>query len=273
MKGLRLSLTLLSLSILAGCGQEETNKASTTAKETEKEKVHQIKISGLTPNQSYALRGADQTWPGTSNESLILSKDKETANYYVIFDGSGSMEDTNCGDGERRIDVAKRAIGTFFDVLPKNSNVGLILFDGHGAREAVPLKKNDPSLLKSVTDSAIAGGGTPLGLTLEYASQKLQVQGQKQQGYGEYNIVVLTDGQAGDEDKMIRVVNDITANTPINIHTIGFCLGDHHTLNKHGVINYQPASDAAELVQGLKSVLAESSSFTSDSFSAATSEK
>ncbi|EJL8256462.1 TPA: VWA domain-containing protein [Vibrio cholerae] len=271
MKGLRIPLTLLSLSILAGCGQDETSK--TTNKTQVKEEVQQVTISGLSPTQSYALRGADQSWPGTGNEKLILAKDKATANYYVIFDGSGSMEDTSCGNGERRIDVAKRAIGTFFDVLPKNSNVGLIVFDDKGAREAVSLKKNNPTLLKAVTDGAMAGGGTPLGRTLEYASEKLQEQGQKQQGYGEYNIVVLTDGQAGDEDKMIRVVNDITANTPINIHTIGFCLGDRHTLNKRGVINYQPASDAAELVRGLKSVLAESSSFTSDSFSAASSEK
>ncbi|MCY9844568.1 vWA domain-containing protein [Vibrio caribbeanicus] len=263
MKFLPNSLTLLSLSILIGCGQAQANK--------EKEEEQPITVSGLTEVESYALRGSDQSWPGTGDEKLILSKDKATANYYVIFDGSGSMEDTRCGNGERRIDVAKRAIGTFFDALPKNSNVGLILFDKKGARDAVPLKRNNPSRLKAVTDGAIAGGGTPLGSTLEYASEKLREQGQKQQGYGEYNIVVLTDGKAGDEEKMIRVVNDITAQSPISLHTIGFCLGDRHALNKYGVINYQPASDAAELVRGLKSVLAESSSFTSNSFSAASS--
>ncbi|AUI88023.1 hypothetical protein BS333_16750 [Vibrio azureus] len=260
MKRIRCSLALLSLVILAGCDQEKV------LADNDNEKTHQFLISGLTPKQSYALRGADQSWPGTDDKKLILSKEKETSNYYVIFDSSGSMDERGCGNGERRIDVAKRAIGNFFDALPKNSNVGLILFDEKGARDVVPLKKNDPLILKAVTNNAVAGGGTPLGLTLGYASEKLQEQGQKQQGYGEYNIVVLTDGQAGDEEKMIKVVNDIIANTPINIHTIGFCLGEHHALNKSGIINYQPASNATELVEGLKSVLAESSSFKDDSF-------
>ncbi|PSV69642.1 vWA domain-containing protein [Photobacterium angustum] len=267
MKNILLPLTLISLSLLAGCGQAESSKSAA------QEETDQIIVSGLTSKQSYALRGADQSWPGTADEKTILLKDKNIANYYVIFDGSGSMLDTSCGDGKRRITVAKDAIGTFFDALPKNSNVGLFVFDNNGYREVSPLQKNHASQLKAITNNVVAGGDTPLGKTLEIASNSLRTQGQKQQGYGEYNIVVLTDGQANNESKMMSVVNKITSETPINIHTIGFCLGNNHMLNQQGVINYQPASNAAELVKSLKSVLAESSSFTSDSFSAMTSKK
>ncbi len=269
MKGLAITLTLLSLAVLSGCGQKDSAQVQTPHQTQPRPRVinSHLKISGLSESQSYALRGVDQSWPGTGDNNLVLAANKQTSNYFVIFDGSGSMNSKACGDGNKRITVAKRAIRSFFDALPKDSNVGLIIFDSRGARQVQALQPNNPTRLKQITDNAVAGGGTPLGRSLDFASHKLQLQGQKQQGYGQYNIVVLTDGVANDENMMTKTVNDIVTHTPINIHTIGFCLGSHHALNRKGVINYQPAANSAELVKGLNSVLAESPSFTSDSFS------
>jgi uncharacterized protein YegL len=177
------------------------------------------------------------------------------------------MESNECTNGERRIDTAKRAIRGFFDALPVDSNVGLIIFDNFGTRDAFSLQPRDSERLKALTDKAIHGGGTPLGATLAYAHEMLTLQGIKQQGYGDYNIVVLTDGEAGDKRAMIKTVNTITQTSPINIHTIGFCLGNQHALNRQGVVNYQPANNAQELIAGLNSVLAEAPSFSTSSFS------
>ncbi len=265
----KFSLALLTTALLSACGGEQSSQAPASGSQAQAQESTQSSAKAAFKEfaHSYALRGADQSWPGSADDTLVLADNKEAANYYVIFDGSGSMEEQGCGDGQRRIDVAKRAIGTFFDALPKHSNVGLIIFDSQGARDAVPLKPNDPTLLKQITSGSQAGGGTPLGETLNYAHDKLMIQGQKQLGYGEFNIVVLTDGAASDKQMMEDAVADITAKSPINIHTIGFCLGEKHALNKKGVVNYQPAANAAELIKGLKTVLAEAPSFDSESFS------
>ncbi|WP_194435381.1 vWA domain-containing protein [Vibrio fluminensis] len=255
MKNLYCSVAMgLAAISLGGCSEAETKITSAIKS-----------VSGV-KGESYAFRGADQSWPGAGNADLVLADNKDTANYYVIFDGSGSMQETECGNGSQRIEVAKQAVGTFFDALPKNANVGLIIFDAKGTRNAVPLKPNDPDLLKSFTNDSSFGGGTPLGYTLDYAYKELMKQGQMQQGYGEFNIVVLTDGAASDPDDMEKAIEHITYNSPVSLHTIGFCLGDSHALNKKGVINYQPAANAAELVKGLQSVLAESPSFDTASF-------
>lgn len=239
----RLSISLLTLTLLTACGEP---------------------TSGRSPY--YGSRGADQSWPGSASADIKLAAHTNTVNYYVIFDGSGSMNEQECGDGQSRIQVAKQSIRMFFDALPKTSNVGMLIFDRKGLRDARPLEPNDPKALTSLTDHTRAGGNTPLAESLLYAYQQLTLQGKRQQGYGDYNIVVLTDGEANDTEKLINAVDTITAESPINIHTIGFCLDQHHALNQRGVVNYHSASNAAELIKGFDSVLAEAPSFDDNHF-------
>jgi Ca-activated chloride channel family protein len=223
--------------------------------------------STVDSSTSYALRGADHSWPGEAGEDVLLVKDNKVRNFYVIFDGSGSMEETGCGDGKQRIVAAKQSITTFFNAVPKESNVGLLVFDSMGLREVTPLKPIDVQMLSTKINQITAGSGTPLGKSLKIAYQQLSEQGRKQQGYGEYHIVVITDGAASDKAAMNDMVGSIVANSPINLHTIGFCLGSKHALNKKGIVNYRSASNVAELVNGLKDVLAEAESFDTTSFS------
>ena len=59
-----------------------------------------------------------------------------TRNFYFIFDGSGSMNDEDCGERfETRVDGAKWAVKEFLQGIPNDVNIGLYLFDSGGTRE------------------------------------------------------------------------------------------------------------------------------------------
>jgi uncharacterized protein YegL len=255
---MKILLAMTSLFMLVACGQEQEQENISTEPTA---KVKSLKVA-----QAYGLRGADQTWPLGYWDDVIISTDIQARNFYVIFDGSGSMNDESCGDGQRRIDVAKSSVATFFDTLPKNVNTGLLVFDEKGLYEASPLKLVDSISLSATISRIKAGGTTPLGLSLKTGLQKLTQQAHKQQGYGEYHLVVITDGAASDPDMMNDTIKNITKETPINIHTIGFCLRSSHALNQQGVIDYSSASSSAQLLKRLKAVLAEAESFDTTQF-------
>ncbi len=266
MKNSQFCLSLLCISLLSGCGNEEAPAPAAKVDQPAPPpfETSNIIIDGLSGSESYALRGADQAWP--NGQADTLATDLNANNYYVIFDASGSMGSTECGDGHRRIAVAKQAIKRFFETLPKDSNLGLLAFSAKGVQQLSEIQPVNAPRLSNLTSAIVAGGTTPLADSMVYAAAKLEQQGQKQLGYGEYNIVVLTDGVANDPKDLRAQVSKIVANTPINIHTIGFCIGSDHSLNQQGIINYHPASNADELLSGLTAVLAEAPQYDSDHF-------
>lgn len=249
---------ILAISIaltLGACGQSSPGNDSNNSS------VESHKITN-----AYAMRGADQSWPGTATDGVLLAENVSARNFYVVFDGSGSMNDTACGDGSTRVKAAKRSVSEFFNSLPDDTNAGLLVFDSKGLAESSQLKKvNKPELQRSIKNIH-AGGGTPIGQALQMGLDKLTLQGIKQQGYGEYHLVVITDGASNDDNYMGAMVKNITETSPINIHTIGFCLDDSHALNKRGVVNYSSASNSEQLLKSLKAVLSESESFDATSF-------
>jgi hypothetical protein len=98
------------------------------------------------------------------------------------------------------------------------------------------------------------------------AFDSLTRQARAQLGYGEYHLVIVTDGYADPDEKPRTIVDKMLAETPIIIHTIGFCISDKHSLNQPGRILYQSATDVQSLQQGLDDVLAESPDFTAQQF-------
>ena len=205
------------------------------------------------------------SWPGEvsenpSNESYF------SKNYYVVLDGSGSMDDVGCSNGKKKLIVAKKALSSFVDLISPSDNIGLFVFDFNGVDERVSLGVKNRDLLKSEIDKIRAGGRTPLGSSLEIGFDKLTQAGKEQLGYGEYHIVVLTDGIASDTELVNQAVSKIITKSPIVVHTVGFCIGNDHTLNQKGKTYYKAANDPESLVQGLGDVLAESESFSVASF-------
>ncbi|BFM49528.1 vWA domain-containing protein [Marinomonas sp. THO17] len=236
---------------LVGCGQESPSAFKTAMQDT---------------TALYGMRGTDHSWPGNISENSVFAENKLQKNFYIIFDGSGSMAEASCENDGAKINVAQKAIRTFFDNLARDVNVGMYIFDSQGRREAVSLGQNDPASLKRAIQTVSTGSGTPLGEALRKGYSALKSQGIVQQGYGEYHLVVITDGQASDSDLMKDMVRQITNASPVNVHTLGFCIGKDHALNIPGVVNYTSANNAKQLLDGLQNIAAESADFDISSF-------
>ncbi len=193
-------------------------------------------------------------WPPDLGEIPVeLEENPLTRNYYMIFDGSGSMK----GD---KLDVAKKALFTFIDIIPEDANTGLLVFDSKGIFEKVSFGKNR-EILKDAVMAVTAGSGTPLYSSIKMAYDSLVLQGHKQQGYGEYHLVIVTDGEASKGEDPRYIVDDVVGNSPVIIHTIGFKIGRDHSLNQPDKILYKSAENYKELSKGLEDVLAESEDF------------
>jgi Mg-chelatase subunit ChlD len=181
-------------------------------------------------------------------------------NFYVVFDGSGSMNESKCAGNSTKIEVAKKALIGFEKSLNASDNIGLAAFDRAGNSERVILGTNNRSDFENQVNAVSADNGTPLYESVRFAFDRLQEQMKKQLGYGEYHIVVVTDGEANGaaENGLIAQINK----TPVVIHTIGFCIGVGHSLNQPGKTYYTDAQSPEDVKKGLQEVLAESDKFT-----------
>ncbi len=213
----------------------------------------------------YAGRPTQYTWPTATQSAPAYAGSVLAQNYYLVLDGSGSMEASGCSDGRSKIDAAKTAVAQFISQIPAEANVGLLAFDNYGIGERVSLGSNHLAVKQQVQQITV-GGSTPLFSAMSMAYKAMNLQAQKQFGYGEYHMIVVTDGEADQGEDPRRIVSKILAESPITLHTIGFCIGSGHSLNVPGITNYRAANNPKELLAGLQNVLAESSSYVVDNF-------
>ncbi|MBK9770988.1 MAG: VWA domain-containing protein [Candidatus Obscuribacter sp.] len=171
-------------------------------------------------------------------------------NIYVVFDGSGSMEESIPGSDQfsTRLAGAKWAVHQFIDGLPDNINLGLYVFDQSGSREVLPLGPDNKAEFLSQIDAVVANNGTPLGESIEAAVKALKVQQAKQKPYGEFRLLVVTDGHASDYiGRGVKQANK----SGFPLYTIGLGIGQDHELRKESRF-YQDAKDAEQLSAALK---------------------
>jgi Ca-activated chloride channel homolog len=213
----------------------------------------------------YAARPTQYSWPAADQASTQFSPSLLAQNYYLVIDGSGSMVETGCSDGQRKIDVAKSAVDQFIQSIPKDANIGLLVFDHYGISERAPLG-SDRQQLRNQVQRIAANGATPLHTAITAAYKAITLQAQKQYGYGEYHLVVVTDGEAVPGEDPGRIVGKINRESPVVITTIGFCIGSGHSLNRPGITQYSAANNPQELLAGLKTVLAEANEYVVDHF-------
>ncbi|MDM8542122.1 vWA domain-containing protein [Desulfococcaceae bacterium HSG9] len=260
-------MTVLMLFFLCGCSEEPPPPKPPPTKPA----VPNPSTTANKPPETTTRPAVDslssKVWPFVTNvqEAKDLAKNPVTQNYIVIFDGSGSMGDVKCSAGRKKISVAKEAVIEWSKTLPADANIGLVAFHNKGWILGKLGETDRQGFVKGV-QSLIYGGKTPLSKAFAHAYKDITLQGQKQLGYGEYTIVVVTDGIANSPNQLSHTVKTIQATSPVTIYTIGFCIGTKHSLNQPGKTVYKAADNPESLRQGLKEVLAESVTFDDSEF-------
>jgi len=221
------------------------------------------------PKGPVSTRALTPQWPSAARdkaEQAPISSDLFARNYYVVLDASGSMSEKGCSGDLKKIDAARVALNAFADSLPADANLGLQVFDARGVREWLPLATANRPQFKAVLANVRAGGGTPLHSAITHGYSRLLAQGTRQLGYGEYHLVVVTDGEASEGQDPSGAVKVLLDRSPVVLHTIGFCVGTAHSLNQPGRTIYRAADDPNQLRQHLSEVLAEAPTFTVTGF-------
>ncbi len=208
------------------------------------------------------------SWPPNNQTELELVPDSQRTdkNFYVVLDGSGSMRERKCTENSSKSLVAIDALQRFIKEIPKNANLGLLIFDDLGISERVPLGKDNHPAFVAALQAMKVGGGTPLRSAISKGKDILERQALKQSGYGEYTMIIVTDGESERDENPASIVETLVKDTPIEIHTLGFCIGNEHSLNQPKRTSYKSADSLQELVSGLKDVLAESQTFQVQEF-------
>jgi len=183
-------------------------------------------------------------------------------NLYFIFDGSGSMLEApgaSCrGDQNfaNKLSGAQWAVGEFLKVAPADVHLGLFVFDGTGSSERVPLAPDNRQAFMDAILGVQAGGSTPLYEAMIFGSDRLIRQYRQQLGYGEFRLVVVTDGEA----RRVEEASLYAIRHGLPIYAIGLCVARNHPLRRFAS-SYRAADTFEALQAGLEETLAELPSF------------
>ena len=182
----------------------------------------------------------------------------------IVLDGSGSMGESLGTGGQRKqkMMAASEALKTVLLQIPDSTHVGLLAFGqgavGHWVYEIGP---RDDARMTAAIDSVRPRGGTPLGLHMKLAADRLMKERAKQFGYGSYRMLVVTDGEANDAN-LVEKYTPESRGRGVTVDVIGVAMVKAHTLaNK--VHSYRGADDPAALTQALSEVFAEVSASSS----------
>jgi hypothetical protein len=198
---------------------------------------------------------------------LILFSLSELAsgnpNVVVVVDDSGSMKQLmKTEQGLRsRIDVAKGALTGVLQKLPPETRLGILLLNQHAQTQnwLVPLEplKVDEAVRR--VQSLRADGGTPLGARIKGGADAL-LEAREKQIYGDFRLLVITDGEATDPDLLFGYMPDILSRG-LKLDVIGVDMVDDHSLARLAH-SYRRANDSQSLSKALQEVFAESTAST-----------
>lgn len=170
----------------------------------------------------------------------------------VVVDDSGSMSDWMRQERVKKIDAAKQALTVVMRKLPPDSKVGVLALNGGWL---IPLQPIDRGALQQEINRLRARGSTPLGARMTEAADEL-LKLRSKEIYGDYRMLVVTDGEAGDQDLLNAVLPDIMSRGFL-VDVIGVDMQSEHSLATR-VHNYRRADDPAALKEAIASSLAES---------------
>lgn len=170
----------------------------------------------------------------------------------VVVDDSGSMSDWMRREKVRKIDAAKQALTVVMQKLPADSKIGVLSLNGGWL---IPLQSIDRGELQQAINQLRARGSTPLGARMKEGADEL-LKLRSTEIYGDYRMLVVTDGEAGDQDLLNAVLPDIMSRGFL-VDVIGVDMLSEHSLATR-VHNYRRADDPAALEEAIANSLAES---------------
>lgn len=191
--------------------------------------------------------------------------DLHTENIIIILDASGSMKDKFRADQSKsKMDAAKEALREVLAKVPKNTHIGLLVFSGSNVQDdwVYPLGPKDTERLMAAINLPQPGGGTPLGKYMRIGANRLLEQRDKQYNYGNYRLLIVTDGIAQDEDKVAQYTPEII-DRQIRVDVIGVDMQTDHLLAKDAD-SYRRADNPGELVAAVSQILAETGGTDTD---------
>ncbi|AIW22693.1 VWA domain-containing protein [Vibrio coralliilyticus] len=234
------ALMVILLASIAGCNKDTGIVGQTTTSGTEV-KEQPLPIKRIV----YANNALDENWFDNSNVAQMVGGQSNLGrmmakNVYLILDASSTTTKSSCFGYGSKHQVMESAVFNFIDELPSNTNLGVIRFDANGPNEITSLKPVNGTFLKQLLSETNAGGENPVAITVSYAYKSLQKQAIKQQGYGEYHIVLLTDGGSDNESELLAATRTITESSPVVIHAYDFCPRSDNVLSSKSNIDYKP---------------------------------
>ena len=176
-----------------------------------------------------------------------------TDSVVVVVDASGSMGAVMAGTGRDRMSVAKDALKQVLGQIPDTTHIGILVFPT--GNWVYPLGPRKETMLVGAIDSIQSGGGTPLGDYMKQGADALLKARKEQFGYGTCRLLVVTDGEAGDQRKVEAFTPDIISRG-ITIDVIGVEMTSRHTLATK-VHSYRNADNPESLKQAITEVFAE----------------
>ncbi|MFH1999336.1 MAG: VWA domain-containing protein, partial [Planctomycetota bacterium] len=164
--------------------------------------------------------------PGFGEEAVV-----DYNNVVIVLDASGSMQEKMSGTSVCKMDAAKDALKEVLKQVPEATQIGLLVFCKNlGANEWIyPLGPRVDSKLIRAIDLPQPGGGTPLGEYMKKGADRLLEQRRMQHGYGTYKLLVVTDGEAQDQNAVDLYVPEVMARG-ITVDVIGVDMQTTHTL-------------------------------------------
>ncbi|MDE0556687.1 MAG: VWA domain-containing protein [Candidatus Poribacteria bacterium] len=189
---------------------------------------------------------------------ICSADDIHKDNIVVILDASGSMQEKFSGDQTKsKMEAAKAALQEVLAKVPEDTWIGLLVFSGANIRNewVYPLGEKETQKLIAAIDLPQPGGGTPLGKYIRIGANRLLEERAKQYNYGNYRLLIVTDGEASDAAQVEYYTPEIL-NRQIRVDVIGVDMKTDHMLAKV-VDSYRRADNPGELVAAVSQILAE----------------
>ena len=178
-------------------------------------------------------------------------------NVVIVLDGSGSMAGRLPGSNMDKMTAAKAALKQVLKSVSENTHIGLLAFSAKGVEAdwLYPLGPRDDAKLMQAIDRPQPGGATPLGAYMKKGTDRLLQERAKQFGYGTFRLLVVTDGEASDQDLVERYTPEVMARG-IKVDVIGVAMNQRHTLATR-VHSYRSANDPVSLQRAIAEVFGE----------------